>query len=293
MNIEFLVRSLKARQVGMARWMALCPSHDDRKPSLSIRVVDGKPLVHCFVCDQDTLLGVLRARGLWPGSGQRLTCPQTLAKNPPQNDDDARRRALRIWESAKREVVGTPVDVYLRSRGLTILPPPSLRFHDRLKHKSGKAFPGMVALVTRAIDGQPVAIHRTFIAADGKGKAPVDPQRMMLGPCRGGVVRLAASSEVLMIGEGIETCLAAMQDSGLPAWAALSCSGLANLKLPADVRDVIVMADGDDAGENAARMCAVRWKRQGLRVRLARPPRGADFNDLLRKEVPDSDEETP
>ena len=39
---------------------------------------------------------------------------------------------------------------------------------------------------------------------------------MMLGPCRGGAVRLADSGDVLMVGEGIETCLAAMQATGHP-----------------------------------------------------------------------------
>ena len=49
----------------------------------------------------------------------------------------------------------------------------------------------MVALVTHAVTGEPVAIHRTFLAPDGHGKAPVEPNKMMLGPTRGGVVRLA------------------------------------------------------------------------------------------------------
>ncbi|MGD9885633.1 MAG: toprim domain-containing protein, partial [Reyranella sp.] len=79
----------------------------------------------------------------------------------------------------------------------------------------------------------------------------------------------------------IETSLAAMQASGHPAWAALSASGLRSLDLPKDVRDVIVLADGDEAGEAAARDCAFRWKRQGRRARIARPPKGMDFNDLL------------
>jgi len=143
----------------------------------------------------------------------------------------------------------------------------------------------MVALVTRGSDDTPLAIHRTFFARDGGGKAPVDPQKMMLGPCRGGAVRLAAPGDVLMVGEGIETCLAAMQASGHPAWAGLSTSGLRSLDLPANVRDVIVLADGDDAGEAAARDCALRWKREGRRVRIARSPQGTDFNDmLLRRE---------
>jgi hypothetical protein len=84
-----------------------------------------------------------------------------------------------------------------------------------------------------------------------------------------------------MVGEGIETSLAAMQATGLPAWAALSTSGLRALDLPGSVREVIVLADGDAAGEAAARDCARRWHREGRRVRIARPPRGLDFNDLL------------
>ena len=47
-----------------------------------------------------------------------------------------------------------------------------------------------------------------------------------------------------MIGEGIETCLAAMQATGHPAWAALSTSGMRSLALPDEVRNVIVLADG-------------------------------------------------
>ena len=57
--------------------------------------------------------------------------------------------------------------------------------------------------------------------------------------------------------------------------------GLRGLHLPKDVREVIVLADGDDAGEAAAQDCAWRWKWEGRRVRIARPPRGRDFNDML------------
>jgi DNA primase len=84
-----------------------------------------------------------------------------------------------------------------------------------------------------------------------------------------------------MIAEGIETALSAMQATGQTAWAALSTSGLRTLELPASVRDVVVLADGDDAGEAAAQDAARRWKREGRSVRIARPPRGLDFNDVL------------
>ena len=196
--------------------------------------------------------------------------------------EDARRidAALTIWQSAVPGA-GTLLDTYLASRGLHLSPPLTLRFHAGLKHPSGGTWPAMVALVTRGVDGAQLAVHRTFLARDGAGKASVVPNRMMLGPCRGGAVCLGQAGDVLMVGEGIETCLAAMQATDKPAWAALSTSGLRSLDLPNTVREVIVLADGDDPGEAAAQDCARRWKREGRHVRIARPPRGSDFNDLL------------
>jgi putative DNA primase/helicase len=182
---------------------------------------------------------------------------------------------------------GTLVEAYFVSRGLHLPPPPTLRFHAGLKHPpSSGIWPALVALVTRGSDNKPLAIHRTFLVRDGGGKAPVDPQKSMLGPCRGGAVRLGAPADVLMVGEGIETCLAAMQATGQPAWAALSTSGLRTLDLPDAVRNVIVLADGDEPGEAAARDCGLRWKREGRHVRIARPPKGMDFNDLLTASAP-------
>ena len=175
----------------------------------------------------------------------------------------------------------TLVEVYLKSRSLSLPPPATLRFHPRLKHRSGNYMPCMVALVSSGETDTPLGIHRTYLSADGRAKAPIEPQKMMLGPCKGGAVRLGKPDHLLMVGEGIETCLAAMQSSGNPAWAALSTSGMKALKLPKSVTEVIVLADGDEAGVSAAEFCALRWKREGRLVRIAHPPEGQDFNDML------------
>jgi putative DNA primase/helicase len=194
--------------------------------------------------------------------------------------EDRIEAALALWRVAS-PARGTLAETYLAARGIRVPIPESLRFHGGLSHPSGGTWPAMVALVTSGGDGAPMAVHRTFLARHGSGKAPVLPVRMMLGPCGGGAVRLAPPADITMIGEGIETCLAAMLATGYPAWAALSTSGLRALDLPKCVREVIVLADGDDAGEAAARDCAWRWRREGRRVRIARPPRGMDFNDVL------------
>jgi hypothetical protein len=230
------------------------------------------------------VIAALKERGLWAENDWHSLSRKARRTHVEHKlDEDGGKRselALAIWQSAK-PVSGTPVETYLASRGIHLPPPDALRSHPGLKHPSGGIWPAMVALVTNGADGTPIAIHRTFLARDGDGKAPVDPQKMMLGPCRGGAVRLADPGDVLMVGEGIETCLAAMLASGYPAWSALSAPGLRALDLPSEVVNVIVLADADDPGEAAARDCALRWKREGRRVRIARPPHGLDFNDLL------------
>ena len=286
--------ALAGRKVG-GNWMARCPAHHDREPSLSIcDADDGKILVHCHAgCDQKQVIAILRSRGLWPENGAHPPKLSGLcaAGTSQSVRDDAKRSeaALTIWNAAM-PANGALVEAYFASRGLYLPPTSALRLHAGLKHPSGGIWPAMVALVTHGFGNTPLAILRTFLACDGSGKAPVDPQKMMLGPCRGGAVRLAPADDVLMVGEGIETCLAAMEATGHPAWAALSTSGLRTLDLPRDVRDVIVLADGDEAGEAAARDAALRWKREGRRVRIARPPQGCDFNDLLLGRAPNIEE---
>jgi hypothetical protein len=283
MNAELIAIALGGRKAGRG-WSARCPAHDDRNPSLSLRdSATGGVCVKCFAgCPKNEVIASLKALGLWfdktswRTSTKRLKPSATIKVTDDQNRTSI---ALSIWQACV-PAAGTLVETYLGSRGLVLPATPTLRFHPNLKHPSGEHWPAMVALVCD-YDGAPLAIHRTFLARNGVGKASVDPQKMMLGQCRGGSVRLAEPSDILMIGEGIETCLAAMQATGLPAWAALSTSGLTSLELPDTIRDIILLADGDDAGEAAAQTCAKRWINQGRRVRIARPPKDLDFNDLL------------
>src|ERR1700674_2938902 len=68
MNAETIAKSLGGRKVG-SNWMARCPAHDDRCPSLSIQdTADGRVLLHCFSgCAQAQVIAALRSRGLWEG----------------------------------------------------------------------------------------------------------------------------------------------------------------------------------------------------------------------------------
>lgn len=58
---DIVARLDHCRQVSSDSWMARCPSHDDRGPSLSIKDVgDGRTLIHCFAgCGANEVLDAL------------------------------------------------------------------------------------------------------------------------------------------------------------------------------------------------------------------------------------------
>jgi hypothetical protein len=77
--------------------------------------------------------------------------------------------------------------------------PISLRYHPTLKHTdTGLLLPTMVAAV-QAPDRSITGIHRTYLRADGTGKAQVPSPRKMLGTISGGAVRLAAAGRDLAL----------------------------------------------------------------------------------------------
>jgi hypothetical protein len=130
----------------------------------------------------------------------------------------------------------------------------------------------MVGLVEHVVKGI-VGVHRTYFGRDQAGTWR-RRDHDSLGPIGGGAVRLAPAADTMIIGEGIETCLASMQATLIPAWAALSTSGLMGLILPSITRNVIVLADNDLSGaaQHAAMTAAQRWLAEGRSVRIAMPP---------------------
>lgn len=62
--IDIIIEKLeKCRRSGHARYIACCPAHDDKSPSLSVRAVDGKILIHCHAgCEPDAVLAALGLR---------------------------------------------------------------------------------------------------------------------------------------------------------------------------------------------------------------------------------------
>ncbi|WP_255581046.1 toprim domain-containing protein [Caballeronia sp. dw_276] len=219
-------------------------------------------------------------------SPRRIVHPIVRPPEPETNvRDNLAPNWLAFWESLA-PVHGIGAE-YLNARCCVI--PPSdgdLRYTATLKHPTGHVGPGLVALVSDAISGEAISLHRTWINADGS-KADVAPPRMLLGGHRksGGVIRLWPHEAVtggLGIAEGIETALS-LANAYKPAWALIDAGNLAKFPTLGGIESLLIAADHDEAGGKAAIQCAEHWALAGREVRIAQAPnQGYDLNDLLR-----------
>jgi hypothetical protein len=195
---------------------------------------------------------------------------------------DAARRLFHAGQPIK----GTLVETYLRARGITYLDDlPALRFHPRCYYRADETapvetWPAMLAAVTD-LDGTITGVHRTWLARDGSGKAPIATPRRAMGRLLGHGVRFGVVQDVVAVGEGIETMLALRCIlPTLPMIAALSASHLAALVLSPSLRRLYVAQDSDLSGSHAAAILTVRAGRRGIEP-IALRPRSDDFNDDL------------
>jgi len=82
---KLLSRLSGVRKCGPGKWLARCPAHDDRSPSLSIKDTGDATLIHCFAgcAASDVLVAVgLDFRDLFPDyAGYDPTAPR---RPPPR-----------------------------------------------------------------------------------------------------------------------------------------------------------------------------------------------------------------
>ena len=131
--------------------------------------------------------------------------------------------------------------------------------------------------------GEAVTLHRTYLTADGH-KAPVDaPKKLMRHPSArqltGGAIRLVPAGTRLAVTEGIETALAVIEATGIPAWATGNAHLLETFVPPPGVSQVLVFADKDRPsrqhpsghGQEAARGLVTRLWAMGIRAGAIAP----------------------
>ena len=210
------------------------------------------------------------------------------AQQRQQWADDSR-RISQVWSQCVPLTRGDPVTLYLRRRGFAdVWPLPSvLRLHPALPYwQDGKtlgSFPTMVAPIV-APDGRTVALHRTYLTADGH-KADVPTVKKLTaaaGPLAGACIPLHKPARgVIGIAEGIETAIASWCASSVPTVAAYCAGNLAAWRWPAGAQRLVIFADADKAGREAADTLRARALSRHLHCSVMTPSDdGADWCDV-------------
>ena len=261
--------------------MCRCPAHDDRTPSLSVRVGDRRLLFHCFAgCETGNIIRALAAQHLLDTEPQVGNVGAALSPADPGGRN--RGAATELWSTA-RPIKRSPAEAYLRSRGLT-QETSDLRYHARTPYGRGAQAIFRPAMLAAVRDGSGlVAVHRTFLDPASSALADLPVPKRALGRLGQGAVRLSPLGDgVLAWAEGIETAIAATQLSGIPCWATLGTERFARVSVPPSVRRLILFLDNDAGGWRAEKLAREAHRETAIEIE-ARYPRaaGADWNDVL------------
>lgn len=261
--------------------MCRCPAHNDRTPSLSVRVGETALLFKCFAgCDTiDVIRAIRRLDQNIQLSGHIATPSPHILLSPQW----LQQRALDLWGNA-RPLIGTPAEQYLRRRSISMLPP-VLRFHPRTPLGRGKQAvfrPAMIAALHER--SRFVALQRTFLDPYEPRRARdlTNPRRMLGRPGQGAVM-LVPANDTLGLAEGIETALSAILLLDIPVWATLGNERLAHIAIPDTVTRLILLPDDDHGGRIGAAKATEAYQMPGRTIETFWPPAGFnDWNDMLR-----------
>ena len=248
---------------------------------------NGHRIGWCASCqDREAIATYLRAEGndTRRAAGDDAAC----AENALKARQKAQERARVIWSGAASITADDPAGKYLARRGLAcLIGYPFLRYRADVPHPSGGRHPALIAPVLSA-SAEFLGVHRTYLSPDGS-KARLEPTKASLGSIWGGCILVRPCLEEpdweeTVIGEGLETTASAAIIFDRPAIAAVSAGNMATgLILSSKIRSVIIAADHDRPGLEAAETAARRWTSEGRTVRIITPEqRGTDFNDLLQ-----------
>lgn len=267
---------------GRRRVKVCCPFHHEKTPSF--HVVDGHGWAHCFGCGwhgnaidflaeyehvtwREALAELALRAGValppgWEAPARpverRATPAPVVAAPDPGTEAELTawgiERARAIWAAAG-PVAGSPAERYLRSRGLVIPAPPTLRCAEALAYwhageqddrpRSLGLYPALVCAV-QGPDGRVCGVQRVYLAPVGEGKVQIPdpdapdqklPAKKSTGVIWRGALRLGGAGAELIVAEGPETGLSLIQALGLiseqpwrpvrPVWATLSLNNLA------------------------------------------------------------------
>lgn len=290
-------KAVKLKKCGN-EYQGLCPFHPEKSPSFFVN--DAKEFAHCFGCGWhgDIIRFVQDKEGCgFREAYQRLANDDLPTWTPQERNKAQAEQRLEDLEKVKDarrfyaeavSILGTPAEVYLRARGISINPPEFVRFgmvpswRNKETGEWGRKRP---AVICGAQDGTGaiVGIQRIFFKDDDPALGKKDC-KLSLGTIKGSALRLAPADRAIIMAEGPEDGLSIMQEGpGLPVWVPFGTSMMPSVDFPDMVRRVVIAGQNNTAGRIAANKAAIALSDRGLDVAFAWPaPTYDDWNDQLR-----------
>jgi putative DNA primase/helicase len=303
----------------------LCPGpgHSSRDRSLAVRLDPSAPdgficFSHCgddWRACRDHVRERLGLPAWQPGDEWRRSVPDQhvvkwdLAAGAAEGNDvprsytedeiDRINFAQRIWNEATNPR-GTLAEKYLREQRKLDLPDELagavLRFHGACPWRNETTgttdhVPALIVPFHSIGNDEITAIHRIALNDDGSKRG-----RRMLGIVRHTAIKLDPinNSGRLVVGEGIETALAARQYmtmnriERMPVWAAGSAGAISFFPLINSIRKLFILGENNDGGANqrAIELCRARWRRCDRKVVVIQPCQPFnDMNDALIADI--------
>jgi len=251
--VELVLSKLPQAKRDGKGWMALCPAHDDRRPSLRVTAGDdGRALVHCHAgCTPEAVVGAL---GL------------TLADLMPMNDMESGRRTK--FKSTRK--LGPDEGRRNERRGYATA-------DDAIAEMERRHGPSSARWTYHDAAGEPVGVIVRWDTPVGKDIRPVSKT------AKGWIVEgmpqprplyrlpelLARPAERVYVTEGEKAADAAASIGLLATTSPHGCesAGKANWR-PLAGREVVILPDNDDAGRKYARDVASILVKQDRATRV-------------------------
>jgi hypothetical protein len=178
-----------------------------------------------------------------------------------EHERQQRDKAQYFFRSSK-PAMGTPVEKYLRTRGIASSLPTTVRFLPPLKSEHHPAMlvpyglpqepePGVLAIAENEI----IAIQLTLLKPDGSGKVDIRPNKITIASPAGLPMVLAPVNDLmgLAITEGCEDALSVHSATGLGAWASGGRTFMPKLASAVpDYIEAVTICAHDDEGRNEA-----------------------------------------
>lgn len=270
-----VAQALKARRHS-GGWIAPCPAHNDRDPSLTIRDGRNGILLHCWSgCTFGSIVDALKRLGVSDD-------PSSAPTLPPHRHDATGGRigsieaALRIWDQAG--ALGYEGKRYLQRRGILKAPGVQYLRQATLRHPIGVDAPAIITSRMNERD-KPLGIQRTFIDEADCTKFRDGEAKLSLGE---GLFTMLGYGDSIFLAEGVENALSAQMLFGdFPAFAC--CMGFPKkpVELPG-VKRIRLIVDHDRHGASQKKALVfheLNKERYEIRQWIPKKP-GQDANDV-------------